>query len=306
MRRQVLNGITADTIQMPKHFPFHVGDSYGVMPTFQRLHWHSCHELNLIKSGSGQIIVNGRTLPLWPGDIIMIGGSQLHRHLDTRGLVMSIMTFESELLVADQRFDPDLLRPLREAGVWSPHRVERSQDIYGTLNGIFNEIEEEYQEKRPFAESLIRGNLIRFLAYLNRFGGQSASSAILAPTQVDAVKRVLLEIEQNLAHPWTISTLAELVHLSPSRFSTLFQSLVGVAPIEYLIQLRLSRAIDDLEASDDSVSDIADRYGFRTQTNFNRLFRKYVGLAPRQVRMRRVTRSQKRLIQDSSRQSAPS
>jgi len=57
------------------------------------------------------------------------------------------------------------------------------------------------------------------------------------------VRCAIAVMQQNLAQPLTLSSLAGRVNLSPSRFSHLFRQETGVSPARYLHDLRLDSAL---------------------------------------------------------------
>ena len=93
-------------------------------------------------------------------------------------------------------------------------------------------------------------------------------------------------MELHLDYGWTLQELSDLTHLSPSRFSALFQQAVGTSPHHYLIQLRLTHAVHLLETTDQKIIEIAETCGFRNLSNFNRLFKQHVGASPSEIRER--------------------
>ena len=101
-----------------------------------------------------------------------------------------------------------------------------------------------------------------------------------------ALKEVLRTMEFQLDYSWTLQELSDLTHLSPSRFSALFQQAVGTSPHHYLIQLRLTHAVHLLETTDQKIIEIAESCGFRNLSNFNRLFKQHVGASPSEIRER--------------------
>lgn len=53
-----------------------------------------------------------------------------------------------------------------------------------------------------------------------------------------------------------------------------------------LVELRLSRAVRELLATENSIADVAFGSGFSNLANFNRLFRRRYGTSPREYRVR--------------------
>ena len=84
----------------------------------------------------------------------------------------------------------------------------------------------------------------------------------------------------------TIESVAAMVHLSTSQFQRRFKALFQTSPIQYLLQLRIDSACQQLQRTDDSLGSIALENGFYDQSAFCRQFQKRVGLTPRQYRTR--------------------
>ncbi|MNJ53864.1 HTH-type transcriptional regulator YesS [compost metagenome] len=104
--------------------------------------------------------------------------------------------------------------------------------------------------------------------------------------QLDQMRAVIVALESEISHPWKLKEMAEIAHLSPSRFSALFNQVVGTSPLHYLVQLRLDHAVELLEQGERSVLEIAEQCGFRNLSNFNRLFLNYLGVTPTAMRRR--------------------
>ena len=74
--------------------------------------------------------------------------------------------------------------------------------------------------------------------------------------------------------------------LAERSFKRRFRQATGMAPMEYVQNLRLEEAKQWLETSDKAVEAIAETLGYEDARFFNRLFRRKVGLTPAQYRKR--------------------
>lgn len=78
----------------------------------------------------------------------------------------------------------------------------------------------------------------------------------------------------------SITDVAEAVGLSSNYFSTSFRNIVGAPPLEYLRRLRVDEAKYLLMNSPLTVSEVAQRTGFRGLEYFTKVFRKVEGVPP--------------------------
>ncbi|MHA6482705.1 AraC family transcriptional regulator [Paenibacillus sp. strain BS8-2] len=277
--------VIRDQIDLPQGFPLLMSQTEGVSPPFQRLHWHDTLEINYIVSGTGYILINGNRYELKLGDIVLIHSGDLHRAFDTGGLVMGIIMFDPAYLALEQRYDTELLLPFRGTGKTLDHVLDRTNPELPRMRTLLEEMKDEYGRKEPHYEAVVRSQLVRFLAYANRYFVNKSNGKSGLARGTETIRQVLRTMEGNAEHGWTLGELAELTHLSPSRFSALFTSIVGTSPMDYLIQLRLSRAVDLIETTELKMIDIAAMCGFRNLSNFNRLFKNHVGKLPSELRL---------------------
>jgi AraC family transcriptional regulator len=94
------------------------------------------------------------------------------------------------------------------------------------------------------------------------------------------VRRVCDLLRSSLAENVALSELAASVGLSPYHFLRAFKAAVGVPPHGYQVQLRLHRARQLLETTDEPVTEIAARVGYSDPGYLARLFRKHFGTTP--------------------------
>ncbi|WP_197430240.1 helix-turn-helix domain-containing protein [Auraticoccus cholistanensis] len=102
------------------------------------------------------------------------------------------------------------------------------------------------------------------------------------------ILRVLEHLDQHLAEPLSVPALAEVAHLSPSRFAHLFAAQVGTSPARYLEQQRIARGRMLLEHTRRPVAEIARAVGFSEPPYFSTRFRQLVGTTPVRYRQDRL------------------
>ncbi len=91
----------------------------------------------------------------------------------------------------------------------------------------------------------------------------------------------LAAMHRDVAHEWTVAGLARLCGLSRSSFAARFSKVMGMAPIEYLLQWRMALAKDQLQRGERSSGQIALAVGFKSSSAFSTAFTRAVGCAPK-------------------------
>lgn len=102
---------------------------------------------------------------------------------------------------------------------------------------------------------------------------------------------VLHAMHRDVARRWTLADLAAVAGMSRTAFSDRFRRRVGKAPIEYLIYWRMSIARAALSHEGQSLSTVASKVGYESDSAFNTAFKKTVGLSPGQFRRHRLNQS---------------
>lgn len=99
------------------------------------------------------------------------------------------------------------------------------------------------------------------------------------------LRRMITEfIDQNLTENITLDDLAGLARLSSYHFSRVFKADLGVAPHSYVLSRRIKKAECLLKTSRLPLKSIAAECGFTDQSHLNRVFRKFLGVTPKNFR----------------------
>ncbi|MED3976045.1 AraC family transcriptional regulator [Priestia megaterium] len=101
---------------------------------------------------------------------------------------------------------------------------------------------------------------------------------------VTCIQRTLDYIEENLETQITLEKLAEIACFSPFHYHRVFQAMIGESVMDYVRKRRLTRAAERLFFTNEKVIDIALDVGFHYQESFNRAFKKFYDVSPKQYR----------------------
>lgn len=99
--------------------------------------------------------------------------------------------------------------------------------------------------------------------------------------RIDAAVAILM---RRFAEPHSAASLARACHLSVSRFAHLFRSVTGTSPLRYLENLRVWKAQELLLGSGRPVKEISREVGFPDPLYFSKVFRRHLGVGPRDYR----------------------
>ena len=113
-----------------------------------------------------------------------------------------------------------------------------------------------------------------------------AGERLLAPMGGAGLYPVLAIIEQHLAEPQTVTTLARITGCSPAELHRQFIAGVGVSPVRWVRSRRVALAADLLRTTDLTIEAIAKRTGFADRVRLSKVFEQHMGAGPATWRKR--------------------
>lgn len=94
-------------------------------------------------------------------------------------------------------------------------------------------------------------------------------------------------IDRHLDEHLRLESIARAVHVSPSHCSRQFSKYAGMPISDFVAKRRMAKAVELLENTHMSVTDIAGNLGFSSSAYFASWFKNAMGLSPLQCRKRR-------------------
>jgi AraC-like DNA-binding protein len=135
---------------------------------------------------------------------------------------------------------------------------------------------------------LVLGHASRLLAAVTLAAFPNTATADPTPHDRTETKPVILRraieyIDANVANDIGLADVAEAVHVTPRAVQYMFRKHLETTPLQYLRRLRLHYAHQDLVAGDpmqETVTEVAARWGFAHAGRFAVLYRREYGTSP--------------------------
>ena len=94
-------------------------------------------------------------------------------------------------------------------------------------------------------------------------------------------------INKNYNKDITMSMVANTVSVSYNYFSKIFKDGVGINFSEYLMKIRMSKALSLLDDPTNKVHEISQLVGYENSSHFTRTFKAYYGISPNEYRKKK-------------------
>lgn len=220
-------------------------------------HIHNCFELVVCMSGKTYITVDKKTYELKSRESVLIFPHQIHsfaysesRHMICIFSPKTVSAFfnpRSTLKPKNNKFVPDtaLIDALNDYKSNSQKLFEK-----GVLYLICNEFDSIAEYEENINKSLL--------------------------------DKIFLFINENFTENCSLTAIAEHTGYNASYISRYFKSCVGISLCDYVNIARLSNVCYLFENSDDTILNYALNSGFDSLRTFNRNFKKFYGVSPKE------------------------
>ena len=122
---------------------------------------------------------------------------------------------------------------------------------------------------------------VNFRAVLNEVLAKRTDAAGDSPRIVERIKNI---VRDEYRSDIGLEDIAERVNLAPAYLSYLFKKETGANLVKYITDYRMEQARKLLEDEELKIVLVAKACGYENQPYFNRLFKNYYGMTPRQYR----------------------
>ena len=149
---------------------------------------------------------------------------------------------------------------------------------------IYNQMIRELQLQRVNHEDMISLYMHHIFITINRYikeGRETKNDTI------NDIERAAHYFKDNYNKPISVEQYAAEHLMSVNWFIHSFKSVMKVAPMQYIISLRISMAKGYLENSTKNIAEISNEVGYENALYFSRLFRKYTGMTPTEYRKKK-------------------
>lgn len=139
---------------------------------------------------------------------------------------------------------------------------------------------DESRADRPARDVILQRLMEVLFIEALRSAGPPGRSGILHGLGDDQLAAAIRHIHAEPTARWTLATLAKVAGMSRSAFADRFRRSVGLTPMSYLLQWRMTLAKELLRLRQGSLAEIAHRTGYGSASALSVAFTRHVGTPP--------------------------
>ena len=284
MKLQIRSNQMEEVEGLHNEYPYvfhHVDMSKTVVPW----HWHEALEFGLVLEGNMKVHTANQTQVFHKGEGFFINSNVLASMENIGSCVQDSHLFHPVFLSGHFKsvFETKYLNPVIQNRnlelICLRGESEHQRKILSKLRQL------SQLQARPDVEFLTRNLLSEiWLLLLEEIKNADSSIFRIPPKNQDRILTMMAFIQENFAEKLTLEEIADSAAVSTRECLRCFRAAIHQSPMEYLIEYRVQMAKKLLDTTDLSITDIALRCGFNSNSYFTKLFHRSCGKTPNAYR----------------------
>ncbi len=168
------------------------------------------------------------------------------------------------------------------------YQMPKNENVFFTgtspdYQWLFRQMIQELQLQRANYEDLLNMNLRHIFLLINRYLKEGKE---IGTEMLDEIERATHYFNENYNQNIVIEDYAAEHLMTPCWFIQNFKRVTKFSPMQYIISLRITNAMNLLDNTEYNVTQIAAAVGYENTQYFHRLFHKHTGMTPTQYKKR--------------------
>ncbi len=243
-------------------------------------HWHESMEIIYVTGEKLQLGYNNSVYTLNPRDIFVVWPGEIHYFL--------MQHDRCERLIIQLEFSIFReLSTLVSAKKITNGYIPVTHDMHSFFENQILKLSDESMQQQTGYEFFVGAGLYNLIGGLLRY---LPTETLCALEQNKHLKRLeILEsvfkyIDKNYQEQISLQEVAKVANFSMYHFTRFFKEATGLTFWQYLNNYKISKSVNLLLTSTNSISEIAFNCGFNSIKTFNRVFKQAKGVSPSQFK----------------------
>ena len=243
-------------------------------------HFHDKYEIYYLRAGERYYFVKDMVFHIKKGHLVLIKEGELHKTTDAEKPDHErLLIYFREPFIETANKSTDRVLNLLNSKSYCV--MELSLKERQEIEGIFSDMFQEADAREECYEICLQGLLMKLLVYIGRYIRQTDTNAFLSNSpKHEKVSEIVKYINEHYSEELSIPGIARLFFISPYYLSRIFKETTGFTLLEYINTVRIRAAQELLINKKFKVIEIAEKSGFGSVSQFNRVFRQIAGYSP--------------------------
>jgi xylan 1,4-beta-xylosidase len=248
------------------------------------LHWHREPELIYVLEGAAECPHNGETYIVDAGDIIFFNREDVHLVRPVNGTSARMICIQFSL-----EYMRLFCKPIDSVIFDIEGRPEVKSKLITVLDKLA-ELDPRNDDYAPLMQISFVSEIYYLLMKYCICFKRASTNQIIPKRDFSYAKTAISYINENFKREIPLNEISSVVNLSPSYFSKYFKNVTQISFSEYLANLRLENALQDMIHKNSTVSVAALENGFANVKSFITQCKKIYGQTPAQYKKKLLNR----------------
>lgn len=247
-------------------------------------HVHPHYEIYVVLDHGVGYFVDGKYYALSEGDIVLVPPRVFHKGVyyqenEVHRLLLSFKLPDTDEFWKITR-QIDKLFDLPCPVIRFPRNV--TEDLVSILTDCFKEYN---NDSFGLFQMYLASQSMRFLCQLKKDLKYGSTYKNIEMNEIShKVFAISSYIGSHYSESLSLDMLADKFYVSSCYLSRKFKEITGFSFVQYIQQVRITKAQEKLSSSFDSIQTISESCGFLSLSQFNRVFRSSCGMTPSEYR----------------------
>ncbi len=232
-------------------------------------HVHESIELVYIAKGSARINIDEKEYVVQSNSFVVVFPFQIHSYNNAHDNTLAYIMYCSPKNLQSS------IHLFANSVPSNPIVTNLGEELDSLLSEIRNGLNDSSTNKNLQYQNTI--NLFKQIISLLSFKNK-------ADTNLTTTQLILNYCYKNFKEPLTLDQLSKDLSINKFYISHIFNNKLNIGFTDYLAMLRVDEAKKLLKHSDTSITNIAYDVGFSTIRSFNRRFKEFSGITPKEYR----------------------
>lgn len=235
-------------------------------------HFHPFSEIFYVVGGKGKFTVENDTFDVKRDDMIIVNPNVYH-HEDSSGedpleyVVLGVKDLTFGLSNEENAF---LYQSFEKNNI----------DMQYCITHLLMESENKPVGYQTMCQKIFEIFLMQIIRQMQL---NLSSNPIQKPIKRE-IRMICHYIDQNYSEDITLESLGNYMKMNKYYMAHEFKRCMGLSPINYLIERRIKECKSLLTTTSLSIAEISETVGFSSQSYFSQMFKKNMGMTPKQYR----------------------
>lgn len=253
-------------------------------------HFHPEMELIFVIEGNMTAEIRDKRYHLKKEDLILMNSGVTHSLEASQDTIFCCVRYSYEILSEVME---------NENCIFTCNSVNDTERNYEELRKICRELMYQYVKQTHSTQCLLKSLLFKLLDCLIENYRLDSNMENMSKADNDVrLQQIFQYVSRNFRYSLSLSELAERMFVSTATLSRFFKKQTGIYFADYVKNVRVRYAMQELLYSDSNITKIAVDCGFSNPSVFNKAFRDIYGLSPSDYRRQKKAQAQEKEDRD--------